>query len=172
MLRVRRSAKEYDPCMTSEQTTTARWTKQGVDFAEREKSEYPEKNPRSQITCGAQESNLGRRGGRREWWPLHQPDSPRVPSRVQSTRDNREPVLRLVTLQSKQKSFPISAIKMAAWRLSCTLKSISHSEIFLLTFFIQCFQFYFSVACQWKPTIIVDRKMRLIKVYLLNKLWT
>jgi len=73
VLPVRRSAKEYDPCMTSEHSTTARWTKQGVDFAEREKSEYPEKNPRSQIeinksqvTCGAQESNLGRRGGRRE----------------------------------------------------------------------------------------------------------
>ena len=44
-----------------------------VDFVEGGKPEYPEKNPRSQIeidksqpTCGAQESNPGRRGGRRK----------------------------------------------------------------------------------------------------------
>ena len=45
--------------------------------------EYPKKNPRSQIeidksqlTCGVQDSIPGHRGGRREWWPLRQPDSP------------------------------------------------------------------------------------------------
>ena len=44
-----------------------------VDFVEGGKPEYPKKNPQSQIeidksqpTCGAQESNPGRRGGRRE----------------------------------------------------------------------------------------------------------
>ena len=44
-----------------------------VNFAEGGKPENPEKNPRNQIeidksqpTCGAQDSILGRRGGRRE----------------------------------------------------------------------------------------------------------
>ena len=43
---------------------------------------YPEKNPRSQIEmdksppiCGPRESIPGCRGGKREWWPLRQPDS-------------------------------------------------------------------------------------------------
>ena len=56
-----------------------------VDFAEGGKPEYPEKNPRSQIeidksqpTCGARESNLGRRGGKHQWWPLRQSDSPNI----------------------------------------------------------------------------------------------
>ena len=54
-----------------------------VDFVEGGKPEYPKKNPQSQIeidksqpTCGAQDSIPGRRGGRREWWPLRQPESP------------------------------------------------------------------------------------------------
>ena len=38
-----------DPCMTSEHSTTARWNRLGVDFAEGGKPEYPEKNPRSQV---------------------------------------------------------------------------------------------------------------------------
>ena len=62
----------YGPCVTSEHSV-----KEGG------KPEYLEKNPRSQIemdksppTCGLRELIPGRRGGKREWWPLHQPDSP------------------------------------------------------------------------------------------------
>ena len=49
MLPARRSAPEHDPRMTSEHSTTARWNRLGVDFAEGGKPEYPEKNPRSQV---------------------------------------------------------------------------------------------------------------------------
>ena len=53
-----------------------------VEFEEEGKPEYPEKNPRSRVeidksrpTCKAWESIPDRRGGRRDWRPLRQPDS-------------------------------------------------------------------------------------------------
>ena len=86
VLPARRPAPEHDPCMTSEHSTTAWWNRPGVDFEERGKPEYPEKNPRSRIEIDwnsahirpEPELNLEHRRGRRGWWLLNHPELPRL----------------------------------------------------------------------------------------------